>query len=102
MNYRISILDRLYRAAERAQNVGRWELADTYISMGRRYETLWAALDAALGAAHLAHWSRSRRGASSSHTSYAASSRPASTNSHPATQLRKRQIQVGGFTSSPA
>jgi hypothetical protein len=45
MTYRESILDRLYRSALRAQSEGRWETADTYLSLASRYEALWAALD---------------------------------------------------------
>lgn len=46
MTYRENILDRLYRAALRAQTNGLWEQADTYLSIASRFETLWGALDA--------------------------------------------------------
>jgi len=45
MTHRATILDRLYRSALRAQSEGRWETADTYLSIASRLETLWAALD---------------------------------------------------------
>lgn len=46
MDYRVRIIDNLNRAAIAAQNDGRWDTADNYLSLASRYEVLWASLDA--------------------------------------------------------
>lgn len=45
-NYRVRILNRLTARAIALQNLGRWNEADTLLSIAGRYEALWAMLDA--------------------------------------------------------